>query len=100
MVSKQGNTEIKTVLLDQIKGSGGRTGDFDCDFNPLLIHTKDRWLGIAQARQEGQALPLVNLTQIGDMYFVRDGHHRISVAWAWGQKEIEAKVTVWQINGL
>ena len=99
-VSKRCNTEIKTVSIDQIRGSGGRTSDFDRDFNPLKTHTKDRWLGIAQARQEGQVLPPVSLTQVGDTYFVRDGHHRISVARAWGQKEIEARVTVWQVKGL
>jgi hypothetical protein len=37
--------------------------------------------------------------QIGNLYFVRDGHHRISVARALGQRSIEAKVTVWQVTG-
>jgi hypothetical protein len=44
----------------------------------------------------GDPLPPVELIQVGSVYFVRDGHHRISVARAMGQQEIEAVVTVWQ----
>ena len=46
-----------------------------------------------------KALPPVSLAQVGDIYFVKDGHHRISVARALGQKAIEAKVVVWQVEG-
>jgi len=98
-VQAQSEGGIRTVPIDQIRGSEGRATDFDRDFNPLKTHTRDRWLGIATARQRGKALPPVRLVQIGDLYFVRDGHHRISVARALGQKAIEAKVTVWQVAG-
>jgi hypothetical protein len=89
----------RTVPIAQIKGSEGRAGDFDRDFNPLQDYTRERWLGIAGARERGQALPPVSLVQVGDIYFVKDGHHRISVARALGQKAIEAKVVVWQLDG-
>ncbi|MDQ4075720.1 MAG: chromosome partitioning protein ParB, partial [Chloroflexota bacterium] len=61
-------------------------------FQPLQEHTKDRWIRIAIAYQMGKPLPPVELLQIGENYFVRDGHHRISVAKARAQKEIEANV--------
>jgi len=41
----------------------------------------------------------VELIQVGDVYFVRDGHHRISVARALGQRDVEAEVTLWQVTG-
>jgi hypothetical protein len=41
----------------------------------------------------------VELVQVGDVYFVRDGHHRISVALALGQRDVEAEVTLWQVTG-
>jgi hypothetical protein len=44
-------------------------------------------------------LPPVRLIQVGDVYFVRDGHHRISVAKALGQTEIDAVVSVWHAAG-
>jgi hypothetical protein len=87
------------VSIDQIGGSEGRVHDFDSNFCPLKDYNRERWLGIAAARQRGRALPPVSLIQVGDLYFVRDGHHRISVARALGQLEIEATVIVWQVEG-
>ena len=48
---------------------------------------------------DGDIAPPVELIQVGDLYFVRDGHHRISVARAMGQEAIEAKVTAWHVVG-
>ena len=89
--------DIQTVPLSQIRGSEGRSGDFDRDFNPLQDRCRQRWLNVAMARQRGKALPPVELIQVGQVYFVRDGHHRISVARALGQQAIEARVLVWQV---
>jgi hypothetical protein len=89
----------QTVPIAQICGSEGRASDFDRDFNPLNGHTRERWLGIAGAREKGKGLPAVDLVQVGELYFVRDGHHRISVARALGQTDIEARVEVWQVEG-
>ena len=85
-------TSIVNVPLTKIVGSEGRVNDFDSVFNPLNDHTRDRWLGIAEARRRGIALPPVDLIQVADEYYVRDGHHRISVAKAAGQGEIEARI--------
>jgi hypothetical protein len=93
------HARIRTVPIGQIRGSQDRSHDFDRDFNPLQDHNKGRWLGIAAARQRGKALPPVELVQVGDVYFVRDGHHRISVARALGQRDIKAKVMVWRATG-
>jgi hypothetical protein len=90
---------IQTVPLSQIWGSEGRSDDFDRDFNPLQDHNKERWLNIAAARRRGKVLPPVELVQVGDIYFVLDGHHRISVARAMGQRAIEASVMVWRVTG-
>ena len=84
---------IRSIPIHQIRGTESRSEDFDIEFNPLTPHNRWRWLSIANARQEGKALPLVELIQVGDDYFVRDGHHRISVAKAWGQDFIDAEVT-------
>lgn len=93
------HTDPRAVPIDRIVGSEGRAHDFDCDFNPLQTVTRDRWLGIASAMQQGRALPPVALIRVGDRYFVRDGHHRISVARALGRQTIEATVEVWLVEG-
>jgi hypothetical protein len=87
------------VPIEQIRGSEGRSNDFDRDFHPLQEHCMSRWLRVAKARDQDKVLPPVVLVQVGDVYFVRDGHHRISVASALGQLDIEAEVTVWQVAG-
>ena len=90
---------IRNVAIGQIRGSESRCNDFDGDFNPSQDHCMSRWLRVAAARDRGKVLPPVVLVQVGDIYFVRDGHHRISVAHALGQLDIEAEVTVWQVSG-
>ncbi len=90
---------LRTVPIRQIRGSEGRCDDFDADFRPRQGHTRERWMSIAVAWLRGITLPPVELIQIGDTYFVRDGHHRISVAKAMGQPDIEALVTVRQVKG-
>lgn len=87
---------LRDVPLNQIVGSEGRSRDFDQDFRPLRAHNRDRWIGISAARQAGIPLPPVCLIQVGDDYYVRDGHHRISVAKHLGQLEIEAEITTFR----
>jgi hypothetical protein len=89
----------RAVSLDHIRGSEGRCRDFDNAFFPLRSHEQDRWLSVAAASQMGIALPPVELIQVGDVYFVRDGHHRISVARMRGQRAVDAAVTVWNVAG-
>lgn len=85
----------KTVSVSQIKGSTkGRSFDFDDQFRPLQSHNKDRWVRVAIADRTGIPLPPVDLLQVDDVYFVTDGHHRVSVAKAFERDEIRANVTV------
>ena len=91
---------VVNVPLSQIVGSEGRVGDFDSVFNPLNDHTRDRWINIAAAIRAGAALPPVELIQAADGYYVRDGHHRISVARATGQTSIEGRIAYTLVNYL
>jgi hypothetical protein len=90
---------IQTVCLDQIRGSDGRCRDFDSVFYPSQEHNRGRWLAIAALQASGAILPPVQLVQVGEIYFVQDGHHRISVARASGKACIEAEVVAWQVTG-
>jgi len=98
IVSHGERAETRQVPICQIRGSEGRCSDFDRDFNPLQDHNRVRWLRIAAARQRGRSLPPVELVQVGDLYFVRDGHHRVSVARALGQPFIAARVTALNVT--
>ncbi len=84
---------LQHVPLDKIVGSTGRYRDFDLTFLPRRRETDGRWLRIARARREGVSLPPPRLYKIGEVYFVEDGNHRISVARAAAQGHILACVT-------
>jgi hypothetical protein len=88
---------LASVPLRQIQGSEGRVGDFTRDFLPLNEYTVERWQRVATAMSRGKELPPIDLIQVGDIYYVRDGHHRVSVANARGMAEIDALVTVWEV---
>lgn len=83
---------VVNIPLAKIVGSENRVSDFDNTFNPLNEHNRDRWINIALTRRNGASLPPVELIQVGEEYYVRDGHHRISVAKAANQTEIEARI--------
>jgi hypothetical protein len=83
------------VPLDRIRGTEGRLNDFDDCFHPLNERSRERWVSVARANDRGVCLPPIDLIQVDDIYFVRDGHHRVSVARAFGQTTISANVTVW-----
>lgn len=83
---------LQAVPIAQIVGSEGRADDFDAGFTPTQEHSRARWLSVAAARRKGVSLPPVQLLRAADGYYVRDGHHRISVARALGEEFIEAEI--------
>jgi len=83
---------LQTVPLDRIIGSVDRYRDFDRLFLPTQSHTEDRWRRINRAWYEEVNLPPVLLYKVGEVYFVVDGNHRVSVARDRGQKFIDAEV--------
>jgi hypothetical protein len=89
---------MRTVAIETICGSEERAEDFDNLFRPLSHHNRDRWVSVAEARLRGVALPAVQLIEKGGRYYVRDGHHRISVAQALGETYIDAEIVRWQMR--
>jgi hypothetical protein len=83
---------MRTVEIEKITGSVGRSRDFDGSFLPLKVSMGDRWSRIDRAYHRGVELPAVSLYKIGDAYFVRDGNHRVSVARYHGVAAIDAEV--------
>jgi hypothetical protein len=86
-------TGAAVVQLDSIVGSVGRAREFDRSFRPTSGRVRSRWEHIAAMVRRGETLPPVDLVRIGEIYFVRDGHHRVSVARALGHADIDAYVT-------
>jgi hypothetical protein len=83
---------VQTVPLDKIVGSVNRYKDFDRAFLPTQKHTAARWQRVSRAWYNEVSLPPILLYQVGDIYFVVDGNHRVSVAREQGQTDIDAEV--------
>lgn len=91
-VKGQHYTGMREVPLDAIIGSVSRYNDFDRAFLPRQTHTRDRWENVDSAHLQDIILPPIEVYQIGDAYFVKDGNHRVSVARLKGQAYIDAYV--------
>jgi len=89
---------LRSVPLSMIIGSENRSKDFDNNFVPLSERNHQRWMRISDMFLKDQTIPVIDLIQIGKFYFVRDGHHRISVAKALGKKYLDAHVTVMHLS--
>lgn len=91
----QGQRDIgrQEVPLDKIVGSVGRYRDFDRVFLPTQKFTAQRWINISKARYKDVELPPIEAYKIGEVYFVKDGNHRVSVARERNQLFIDAYVT-------
>jgi hypothetical protein len=81
------------VPVKNIIGSEGRYSDFDRRFLPRTEAVFERWSSVERAMEQMVDLPPVDLWKISDVYFVRDGNHRVSVARWRGQGHIDAYVT-------
>jgi len=83
---------LQTVELAKIVGSMDRFDDFDRAYLPRQRHTAGRWQNVDRAYYQDRQLPPIQLYQVGDVYFVKDGNHRVSVARERGQEFIDAEV--------
>jgi hypothetical protein len=84
---------LQTIPLDSIVGTVDRTRDFDRGFRPTTPRVRGRWQRIAAAQRRGESFPPISVYRVGDLHFVRDGHHRVSVAKSLGREDIDAYVT-------
>jgi len=84
---------LRQIELDKIVGSVGRYRDFDREFLPLRREQEQRWRRVYDLNNAFAGLPPIEVFKVSDVYFVRDGNHRVSVARANGLRSIEASVT-------
>ncbi len=84
---------LQEIPLDAIVGSVGRYRDFTRSFLPRRESDKHRWANVKLKMLYRGGLPPIDVYQVGDVYFVLDGNHRVSVARQLGAETIQAYVT-------
>jgi hypothetical protein len=85
---------LQTIDVDSIVGTVDRSRrEFDRHFRPTSRRVRRRWQKIAEAVRRGESMPPIKVYRVGDLHFVEDGHHRVSVARQMGLDKIDAYVT-------
>jgi hypothetical protein len=82
---------VQDIPVRQIVGSVGRRQDFSRRFHPLRKSMNARWINV-RLLASNSGWPPIQVYQVGNLYFVEDGHHRVSVANYLGYQSIEAEV--------
>jgi len=83
---------VQPIPVDHITGSVDRYREFDRYYLPKEKYLDDRWVGVRRAQLDGKELPPIEVYKVGELYFVKDGNHRVSVARRQGQAYIDASV--------
>lgn len=83
---------LQRIALDTIAGSVGRYQDFTRKFFPRRDSDEARWVGVRKKFGSIESMPPIEVYQIGEVYFVLDGNHRVSVARQNGETHIRANV--------
>ena len=91
--SMTGQRELHDIPIQAIVGSVGRYTEFTRTFLPRMEHDRQRWISVLGVMQSPAGAPPIEVYQIGDVYFVLDGNHRVSVARELGMAYIQAYVT-------
>ncbi len=83
---------VMTIPIESIVGTVDRRKEFDRAFRPTSARVRARFEQIANAQRRGASMPPIDVYRVGQLHFVRDGHHRVAVARAQGRDEIDARV--------
>lgn len=94
-LGRRGESYLGTqvIPISAIIGSVDKVRDFDRRFRPTSGRSRERWERLSRASRSGETIPPIDVYQLGEYYFVSDGHHRVSVARSMGLKVIDANVT-------
>jgi hypothetical protein len=84
---------LQTIKVETVVGTVDSTRDFDRFFRPTTGRVRERWERLALAQVRGAAIPPIDVYRVGDLHFVKDGHHRVSIAISQQQTTIDAYVT-------
>ena len=83
---------VRSIPIASIGGTVDRRKEFDREFRPTSSRARARFERIAEASRRGASMPPIDVYRIGELHFVRDGHHRVAVARAQGVDTIDARV--------
>lgn len=95
---------LKSVPIERIVGTMRSPSQNTADFLPLPKlrgeNWRARWQRITRAHDRLEMMPPVDLVQVGEDFYVADGHNRVAAARLAGAVEIDADVTQLILPGI
>jgi hypothetical protein len=91
-ITGQRHVGVQPIPIDRIVGSVDRTVDFDRLFRPRRRDSRER-MRRAQRALARDEMPPIQAYEVGGVYFVLDGHHRVAASREAGAEFIDAQVT-------
>jgi ParB-like nuclease domain len=88
---------VMAIPVASIIGSVDRSVDFDRLFRPRRQPLRDRLRALRRVFPDGVMPPIVAY-EVGGMYFVVDGHHRVALAQQLEMEYVDAEVTAIRIS--
>jgi hypothetical protein len=88
---------VRPIPVDRIIGSLDRSADFDRRFRPRHLTLRTRLHALGRAFPDG-VFPAITVREVGGLYFVVDGHHRVALAHQLGMEYVDAEVTAIEIS--
>jgi hypothetical protein len=83
---------VLPIPVERVVGSAGHTDEFDKDWLPRRPEVAERWMRLERAFPDGEFPPII-VYQVGESFFVVDGHHRVALARQKGIEYIDAEIT-------
>ena len=83
---------VRAIPLDRIVGSVDRSQDFGRDFRSRRSLSKARLASLRERFPDG-GWPPIEVYEVGGLFFVSDGHHRVALAHERGGDFVDAEVT-------
>lgn len=95
---------VRTIPLDRIVGTLRHPSQNTGDFLPLPRlrgrNWQARWQRLTRAMDRLEVLPPIDAVQVGDEYWVEDGHNRVAAALRAGAVDIDADTTQLLLPGI
>jgi hypothetical protein len=95
---------VRTIPLDRVVGTLRHPSQNTADFLPLPRlrgeNWRARWQRLTRAMDRLEVLPPIDVVQVGDDYWVEDGHNRVAAARQAGAVEIDADTTQLLLPGI
>lgn len=88
---------VQDVAVERIVGTESRGDDYSRGFHPRKRMLASRWMTVYRLLANTEFNEPIRVVELGGVYFVRDGNHRVSVARSLDRSYLTAEVSRYEL---